>query len=318
MTNPFLNPPPPPHWLSTPVMLPHVPHILETAARRIELDATRRGRINSALEQLERVLKGRERLSPLIRGFLTQGSFALNTTVRPRNDGEFDVDVILVMDVRRLPLLEIAPGPVLERVISSLGEHKWYADRLEPRTRCMRIRYEDGFHVDVVPAHADEPYGPRSAPIYIPTRRGGWEVTHPAGFKRWFDGTNRSSGGRLRQIAILMKRWRDLHLESGPNSMLLTTMLGLVQEQGARSLPKALLSNVAALDAALAPRPAVPAVVNPSLPTENLARDWRPDDYLSFRNDLAALRASLEQVETLRGVAQREAWREVFGDSVPS
>ncbi len=319
MTNPFLPPPDlPPHWLTMPIPLPSLPtHPLETASSRIELDATRRERIDSAIERLERVLKGRQRLAPLIRSVTPQGSIALQTAIRPPENGHFDVDVVLVMDVRRLPLAEIAPRPVLEHVIRGLSQHKWYADRLELRARCVRVRYEEGFHVDLVPAHADQPYEATGAPIYIPTADDRWELTHPAGFVRWFRNANRQSGGRLRQVVLLMKRWRDLHFESGPNSMLLTTMLGLMQEQRSLPLQRALEKRVAALDDAIAAHPSVPLVPNPSLDTENLARDWSREDHEIFRAELSALRTALTRASALRGRAQREVWREAFGDVVP-
>lgn len=317
----LLDPDPrPPLWLTPLPPLPFVPrHPLEVAVSRIELDDTRRARVESALRNLTSAIKSNPRIAPLVRQLLVQGSYASRSTTRPIHDGEFDVDAVLVMDVRKLPLSEITPQGVTKLLETTLSERKWYAERLEMKRRCARIHYEGGFHVDVLPAHSDGNYLRTGPAIFIPTATGEWESTHPLGFIDWFAKSNRGTGGRLRQVVLLMKRWRDLTFDESerPSSVLLTTLLGQAHPQGARPLLKALVETLEKLDHALAGHHAVPVVTNPSWPSENLARDWSESAYGLFKTRLheALLTAQLTQ-SARRGADRRADWRTLFGDVV--
>lgn len=290
------------------------PSLLSSAASRLRLDETRRGRIRSALVELERRIRADPGLGPLVRRFVVQGSYALDTTIRPRLGESFDVDVLVVMDVRRLPLRDITPLGVLSQVESAVRSFRSYDVRLTPRTRCMRLNYKDGFHVDLVPAHADSPYTGTSGPALIANRdRATWENTHPLGFQQWFDG--RTNRARLRQIVILMKRWRD-EWELQIPSMLLTTMIARAADVSGPSLERSVARTLAQLDASLSEEPRAPVVPNPSLPLENLARDWDAAAFMAFRDGLRE--ASQIATAALTGPTARRAelWRELFGDVV--
>lgn len=306
-------------YVTLPSIMPRPP--LEIAASNVDLDPTRRGRVESALPRLETTLKTSPLLRPLYRRFFTQGSYASRTAVRPLENGDFDVDAVLVLDIRKLRLLEIAPEEVVRRLAGALSANKWYADRLEMKPRCARIHYENGFHIDVVPAHSDEPFYMKDSPsIYIPTAARAWEPTHPLGFAEWFRVTNQLSGGRLRQMTLLAKRWRDLHLDENerPASILLTTLLGLFCPRRPSPLASALTETLRALSDALQANPAVPNVPNPSLGSEDLARDWTPATYAKFKMKLMTAQMEMQRALSLRGPAQRVVWRDLFGEAVPA
>ncbi len=291
---------------------------LEVAVSNLRLDDTRRARIERALTTLDARLRADATLGPLIRRLAKQGSFALGTAIRPEGAVSFDVDTALVMDVRRLPLRQIEPLAVANLVAEALSQHEWYRKRLSLKSRCIRIEYTGGFHVDVVPAHCDESYSPRSVPLLIANRpHNTWEESHPLGYQRWFSAADARTGRRLRQIVILMKRWRDIRPEDRAiSSVLLTTLLCYAEDCQKLSLPRSVSSTLANLVNMLGRYEDVPVVANPSLTSENLSRDWSSQQFASFRRSLHD--ASVIAAEATRGGrGSRGLWRQLFGDAVP-
>jgi hypothetical protein len=255
-----------------------------------------------------------------------QGSIPLGTTVKPRRREEFDADLVCVFqrDFDRL-----APHQVYDLVMNRVLEHDTYRPMVEPCDRCIRLNYENQFHLDIVPA---VPAPAASATrIEIPNHtKTTWQHTDPEGFLRWFK--SRQIVGRrfvadkraevepmpangdpeekttLQCVVQLLKRRRDVHFDGrddAPKSILLTTLAG--QHYGQELISTdATINILQKILAAGQDSTQIPIVMNPSNPGENLARHWQEDPkayhaFLDFCLDFAiGLKRLLTQTDTVK------------------
>ena len=79
-----------------------------------------------------------------------QGSYALDTIIKPVSGGEFDADILLFMKhVRR----KRAPD-YIDELYACLHGNPDFADKLRKKTRCVTVKYAGDFSLDVVPCIA--------------------------------------------------------------------------------------------------------------------------------------------------------------------
>ena len=274
---------------------------------RVNLNKTRIDRVRSAHRSVRDVLKSDGTLSPDYVGTFLQGSYAYKTATRsPHDDDPYDVDVVLALDLEDewggLP----TGYSVLNAAYGALDAVPLYAGKVELRERCVRVSYSsDGmaFHLDVLPA--DAPDGMQEA-LRIPRD---WCWTHPRGYGGWLNDVNATRCGYLKPVAKLVKYWRSLH-GLGVNSMVLTTLVADHLPATALSVDDALVLTLEGI-AAWAEDESywlVPAVENPSLDGEDLARAWSLGDWQAFRSAVAraaeaarAARDSKDEGDTVDG-----------------
>lgn len=276
----------------------------------ISLNPTRTSRIESALSHWEDNFKEDEELKDLFLDFYPQGSYSTNTGIKPKNDGEFDVDAILLLELDEGK----EPKETLDWIAKRIKSHKEFEDRVKVKDRCVRINYAGDFHVDIVPAM---PYGDA---IKIPSKKEGeWCETNPAGFTDWCNDINRTTDGYFAKIIKIMKHWRDdkVGKDTAPKSILLTTLIGnsfVKKSSIAETLVETLKSLIDELES-LVDKDEI-FVENPSLDDENLARDW----------DHTKTERFLKKIKTLKGDCEDalndpdkdssiEKWQDIFGKS---
>jgi hypothetical protein len=113
----------------------------------ISLNLTRTSRIISAHTTIEELLKKDEEIKPLFKKFYLQGSYATNTSIRPQNGNEFDVDTILLLDLSDTD----EPKDVINLIATRLKTYDTYKDKVIIKDRCVRVNYKGDFHMDIVP-----------------------------------------------------------------------------------------------------------------------------------------------------------------------
>lgn len=253
---------------------------------RINLNKTRLKRIKSAHWSVRQCLADDVDIAEMLVDTKLQGSYAIGTATRSSNgERPYDVDVVLGLNLEddwgNLP----SGTSVLYEVRDALEAVPIYAEKTEVRECCVRVAYSsDGldFHLDVVPVHVPE--GLRE-PLLIPRD---WRETNPLGYIDWFEYVNRHGSGHLRRVVRLLKYWRDLHQLGNPNSMVLTTLAGLFLPGSALSEDDALVHVLNEIGTWADGHSdwTAPSVENPSLPDEDLARDWSYSDFCLFRDHL--------------------------------
>lgn len=267
-------------------------------------------------------------LAPLVPTIFPQGSMSLGTTNKPRDDEEFDVD--LVCHLLGLDPTRVDPTAVYEAVLQRLSESDRYRPKLRPKDRCIRIDYAGQFHLDAIPACSSPrrgvPWGELA--IVIPDRdRRLWVPTNPRGYALWFrtravpaeahrfaasveplpPNLGLSAKTALHRVVQLFKRRRDVHFNGGefaPRSVLLTTIDALLYD-GERSLLKAathILDELVVWGARWNGS-GPPIVANPTDPNENLARHWREDHrhFTAFVEYATAFQDGMARLQAARG-----------------
>lgn len=279
------------------------------------LNNERAERINSALSNLRTFVEKDESIRKILLDFILQGSFAINTAIKPNNDvEEFDVDVVLGLDISQFPIDRQKPEDIIAWLANRLHENRPHYDgKVRQRKRCVRIVYAGDFHLDVVPAHCS---GDISGPILVPNKEEDeWQLSHPKGYVSWASQVDEKSEGKFSRIMKMLKHWRDdkFGKDSAPNSILFTTLFGKHMSNGFSSDAEALVLTMENLSNYLNGISSIPSVSNPSLPTENLARNWMEDHFKLFRDRFTT---ATEKARNAYNDEDREksikGWQELF------
>jgi hypothetical protein len=292
-----------------------LPEDFETFYERLVLGQTQTDRIQSAANTLVEFLSQNLGLRQGDDIFL-QGSFPNGTAVKPdpeREGGEYDVDLVALS-----ALASDTPEDALKTMENALKGHGTYRGMIDHdgSRPCVRIRYAEdngsGFHVDIVPARRCS--GP--APIEIPLPKKGWRESAPAEYTQWC----REHGSEFARTVQMLKRWRD-HNQTARQGIKSIVLQVLVRECLAYFDNDAdrVTDTFLGLASKLADHPnEPPTVLNPVLPTENLADRWDFSAYQDFRRvvDEAAYIAQAALTSDDFGES-RTRWRELFGRDFP-
>lgn len=114
-----------------------------------------------------------------------QGSFRLETTVKPIGENEFDID--LVFYTPNISADMISPEQLKELVGNRLKEHETYKKMLKPLNRGWHINYANEFHLDITPSLDNhfEPYN--DSELVADKKLERYMPTNPEGYAKWFD-----------------------------------------------------------------------------------------------------------------------------------
>ncbi len=270
-----------------------------------------------------------------------QGSAKIGTTVKPLTFNEFDIDLIceLQLDARRY-----TPSTILKLVLERLTAHDTYKGLLVPGTnRCIRLKYADEFHLDIVPAVPAQNGDMTS--ILIPDREANsWIPTNPKGYASWFEKQaakrlilekavrveplpvqqNGDEKSPLKKAVQLMKRNRDLCFDSArqkkiPKSIILTTLAGDNYDgnQSTGMTFQLVLSSI--IDSILSSGNRRLVVLNPVLQCEDLSEAWASDPeahrmFVDWIRDLSdhwtslSIKKSMPEISDLLG--------QLFGEDI--
>lgn len=117
-----------------------------------------------------------------------QGSFRLETTVKPLGKSEFDID--LVFYTPNVSAESLNPERLKELVGNRLKEHDTYKKMLKPLNRGWRIDYANEFHLDITPS-LDNLFEPHNdSELVADNKLERYMPTNPEGYAKWFDNTS--------------------------------------------------------------------------------------------------------------------------------
>jgi hypothetical protein len=266
-------------------------------------------RVDSAYKGLQEHLAQAYNIPPEY--IFIQGSCANGTAVKPPPEGEYDLDVVVI-----IPDGDVSSNSALEKLERILASSSRYEGKLERKKPCVRIRYADeeigGFHIDVVPARVGIQ---QDAPLEAPGRDDGWRGTAPVEYTEWC----RSKGEPFSRTVKAMKRWRDEQqdvrqaVKSIVLQVLVAECMPAIDADDLR-----LSGTLTMLQTRLASTPGPPAVPNPVLPSENLTSNWTQESFNSFRQEIASAQTAAKRAVELADDQEAAAtWRELLGEDFP-
>ncbi|GET26073.1 nucleotidyltransferase [Prolixibacter sp. NT017] len=229
--------------------------LLARAAEKLQLDRTRREKIESSYKAIQEVLENDpDFFDTKTFEIYPQGSVRIGTTVKPLSRNEFDLDIVLHIQGRVYEQTD--PMRIFNELKRVLQGNGTYKDKVESKTRCVRLNYADNYHMDILPGcqhSADD-----ENKIVIPDRElKEWLISNPRGYAKWFlnkaetikmtllekayeaeeiPSDDFAAKKPLQRAVQIIKRYRDLFFEETPDyatsSIVLTTLAGqLYQNQ---------------------------------------------------------------------------------------
>ncbi len=277
----------------------------------VELNKSRLDRLETAVGGVNGYLKDN------LPGYQTmerQGSYALDTLIKPVDDNdEYDADVQIVMN----PNPKWEPKDYVLAINRTLGNNQTYADKRRLKTRCVTVDYAGDFHLDVVPRVTIK------GRHYVCNRHENkFKETDGNGYREWFNGKNRITGGNLKKVVKLLKYLRDHKNSFTAKSILLTTLAGYMIRESDKgtaavsTVADTLETVLSRMNNYLRQHPNMPEIKNPVLASENFNRHWDQRRYANFRNRVQSYAQTVRQAKAEPSAEKGiKLWQELFGDS---
>jgi hypothetical protein len=282
----------------------------------VNLNTTRLAQLQKSVDALKAVIKGSTWAPPLIT-FREQGSWALETIIKPVDGRAFDADLLVIVK----PVAGWDAKQYLSTLRAIFAEHGTYEDKVTRSSHCVTIEYAGERKVDLVPC------------IFSRNARPGYEVcnfnsnqferSEPDAYTVWLRERNSWTGSNgLKKVTRLLKYLRDVKGTFTCPSIVLTTLLGMqvAPEDKSRStsfvdLPTSMKTIIGRLDDWLQARELKPVVINPVLASESFSRLWDDDQYSNFREKFSLYRTwiddAFDEEDPDESVGK---WRRVFGE----
>lgn len=281
----------------------------------VNLNRTRIANLESNIEALQHFIRQCS-WDPKIRGFEEQGSWAHDTIIKPVDGGEFDADLLIMVDA--------VEGWSAADYVKSLGkvfaDSATYGDKAKTWDYCVTITYAGERKVDLAPCVKDRLW---VGSLEVCNRQSdSFERSEPIEYTKWLSERNAFSGSNsFRKVTRLLKYLRDIKTTFTCPSVLLTTLLGKQiawhdkDTNDFADVPTTLKTVMGRLDDWLQARPTKPRVENPKLTSEDFASAWSDTQYSNFCAFIHKYRGWIDDAYAQEDRSESiKAWRKVFGD----
>ena len=287
--------------------------LLARIAHELELDKTRTERMESAYSAVSELLSNDEDFFKKLNvEIYAQGSKRIETTVKPINGDDFDLDTVLhIYD----PYFNHTPQEIFDALVMALEKDAYYKKIMQKKSRCVRLNYKGDFHMDILPACMPNVH--EKEVIKIPEKvLKNWSSGNPKGFSKWFltiassfeksllmvyaddlikaqveteplpDGLYEKTP--LQRAVQLMKRYRDIFFKNNTDyrvSSIVITTLAATFYQGENSIYESIdkiisrIKNSYSLSIIQGKRF---KVLNPINSDEDFTDSWTDQHYKSF------------------------------------
>jgi hypothetical protein len=268
-----------------------------------------------------------------------QGSFAIQTTVRPYGEvQEYDLD--FVMELKNgAPRYNNNPRKLLDDLEKRLKENGNYEAIVERMNRCIRLNYAGDFHLDILPALPDDSPGFPNR-IMVPDRELiQYKASNPKGYRSWFEDRScqdiqldcsieqlvplqtAAQKPNLCNIVQLAKRARDVRFDDpaiSVRSIVLTTLLAKYYSPGTSLIQELSLALTCMNQLIARDWPRIIEVYNPKNPDEKLSECWdkHPEQYEKFASWMLDFHRAIDQLQSLQNPEFSNALKEIFGENV--
>lgn len=312
---------------------------------RLQITPTQFAAVETSYEAVRKWLSGPgSKLASFDPFIFPQGSLRHDTTVRPRGQQEFDLDLVCKLLVRGF-----TPFQLYELIWDRMHESETYRPKIERKPRCIRVNYAGQYHLDLVPAIPCPTFGGEyiRVPEIPEDNLQKWKFSNPIGLSEFL---NKKAASRrvanfaearadheplkdpapvtrkqpLKLAIQILKRWRDVEYDGrmhlSPPSIVLTVLAAQYYE-GDDSLPVVVGSIVNRMVEATAGSPF--DVHNPAHRHEVVSERWRdnPASFYDFAKSIRRLRDDWAELIALRGLGDiasklKRLFGETAGDAI--
>lgn len=293
-----------------------IPQLTEFLKETVNLNQTRIDRLDGNVQAIKNFIR-QSTWEPKIRTFAEQGSWAHNTIIRPVNGGEFDADLLVMVD----PVEDWTAKDYIVALGKVFSNSTTYGEKTKTWDYCVTVTYQGEQRVDIAPCVVSRRVLDQREVCNRATDE--FERSEPVGYTQWMRERNNFSGGNsFRKVTRLLKYLRDIKRTFTCPSVLLTTLLGMQIDwfdkdtEEFSDVPTTFRTLMRRLDEWLQSRPYKPRVENPKLPSEDFASSWTDTQYSNFRNFIHKYRGWVDEAYDAEGkTASIVAWRRIFGDA---
>jgi Second Messenger Oligonucleotide or Dinucleotide Synthetase domain len=252
----------------------------------VNINADRIRQLDEHVAAIKECLRGDDDMARLALSFLPQGSWAQRTIIRPLAGAEFDADILVGIKPQRQ--WSDDPKQYLLAMHATLRESARYRNRIDLKTRCVRVTYANDCHVDLVPYVHIPGWFDRH--FIVNRTSNSFEEVNPSGFTEWMREKDRVAHGNLRKTIRLLKYMRDYKQTFAIPSVILTVIVGSRVNwwlsrlwDGYEDLPSAFTRLVTDTDRWLQERPDRPEISDPSCPAARFDHRLSQQSYENFR-----------------------------------
>lgn len=319
--------------------------LLARIAQELQLDRTRLDRMESAYNSVAELLRNdKDFFDGLVIEVYAQGSKRIGTTVKPINDEDFDLDVVLhIFD----PYHNHTPEEIYNSLVQALEKNGYYRSIMEKKKRCVRLNYKSDFHMDILPACM--PSYLEKEMIKIPEKAlMNWSSGNPKGFSNWFLSISESAKEPmlrkysdvllkaqveteklpeelylktpLQRAVQLLKRYRDIFFKNRDyrvSSIVITTLTARFY-QGENSIFETIDNVLARIQGSYNDtrnRGLRFKVLNPVNNDEDFTDSWTADHYESFYSFVASFYKKWQKLKQSFETS-KEDYIELFGEGI--
>lgn len=309
--------------------------------KAIKLTEEKRNVLISVRDSLRKRMKTnylfipKEQRADLELDFQSQGSFVMDTIIKPLND-DFDLDDGVYFHDGISEKQRPTPQVFHNWVIKAVDKDNEYED-VEDRHACVRVKYKQGFHIDIPIYYADN----YECPDLGDTKKG-WILSNPVEFIAWFEEKAQSGfqkafmyeslkyaepyqkwltdirkkDSQLRRIVRYMKAWADMKRDEMPCGIIMTILVAnnfAIYERDDIAFRDTLVSikSYLNLNGIKCPRPTSPV-------GENLLASTTEPHKQYFMNALNALIQSANSaIDAANEKDACKEWQKHFGGRFP-
>lgn len=233
--------------------------------------------LSGQVKEVRNFLEGNLRHSYI--GSKIQGSFVLNTIIKPTAGHSYDADVLVYLRTDN----NKAPKDYINEVYHCFTQNSNYRNRAEKKTRSITLKYAKGFQMDIVPCIVQG-----QGEYIFNGKENRTEPTNGDGYREWFHKKARRTNGNLMRVTRLLKYIRDYKGNFEASSILLTTLISHTvndneSKETFKTIPDTLLLTSERLNAFLKATPDVNEVRNPVSREIHFTNNWNQRDYSQFR-----------------------------------
>ncbi len=320
-----------------------IEYILDKIGQELQLGKDRWKRMKSAYNGVSQCIENDPDFFKGVQfDIYPHGSVRIGTTTKPIKNQEYDLDVVLQLNLD-WSNEKYSPFTVYNELKRVLENNEVYKEKLETKNRVIRLNYAGDFHMDIMPGCQEDIEDGNK--IRIPDKeKRHWKSSNPKGYANWFDKTskiyeptlltelfaksedlpietNYEAIPPLKRAVQLIKRYRDIYYKDDDefkvSSIILTTIAGLFYE-GNNSIVDTIRSIVNNLNQRFVEFPNAPfEITNPVNKDENFADKWKDDVryYNSFKKFIKDFKETWDEVENYQDLDEsKNAFSELFGE----